>query len=416
MNRLEWNRINLFITYQQNNKVKTKTILNNLEGFVLGGQLLAVMGPTGMRSFLLYLDSLLKTLFYIGCGKTSLMNVLSGRITYQKNITLSGNINYNSEEINFAITRRSIGYVGQDETTFAFLTVKETLTLSAYFHESSPMTMEERDTNVTNIIRELGLQKVFDSILGNETKRGVSGGEYKRVLIGKELIKNPVLLFLDEPTSGLDSFQAFSVMETMRRLANRGRVVISVIHQPRSSIFGLFDYLLLLSDGRMIFFGPADAALEYFSSLGYSCPSHFNPADFFLDILSVDYKTEESEKQSVERISSLANHWATTGRSIPFLDIEQRGSTASKRIESQTQDIEQNKSLLHWFQDYRYLQWRCFANMYRNYGALIIRTVTSLFFAALVALIYRNLGYTQKDVQNRIGLLYFILINQVGLF
>ena len=83
----------------------------------------------------------------------------------------------------------------------------------------------------------------------------MSGGERKRANIGMQLIVDPAVLFLDEPTSGLDSFQAQAVMESMKYMARSGRLVVTVIHQPRSSIFDMFDQLLLLSEGRTIYLG-----------------------------------------------------------------------------------------------------------------------------------------------------------------
>ena len=106
-----------------------------------------------------------------------------------------------------------------------------------------------------NVIDEMGLRKAKDTIIGDEKGRGVSGGERRRANIGAQLISDPAVLFLDEPTSGLDAFQANSVMESMKSLASNGRLVISVIHQPRSSIYEMFDRLLLLSSGRVMFLG-----------------------------------------------------------------------------------------------------------------------------------------------------------------
>jgi ABC-type multidrug transport system ATPase subunit len=388
------------------------------------------MGPTGKCAFLAFPLHVLTSFCFAGCGKTSLMNVLSGRITYSRNITLTGNIYYNSERIKLRDVRKQIGYVGQDEITFPFLTVYETILLSEYFHSTVSLPTDERKRKIEGVIRELGLQKVTNSLVGNESRRGISGGEYKRVLIGKELIKNPNLLFLDEPTSGLDSFQAFSVMNIMRELANRGRIVLSVIHQPKSSIFILFDQLLLLSEGKMIFYGPANRALAYFSSLKYRCPTQYNPADYFLDILSIDFKSMEAETETKQRIEYLANYWETYHSGVVHADhsasvlIEEADETKDRdpsaaAVDSSTlrsiepEDIEYTRPLYTWFRDYYFLQWRCFLNLYRNYGSVLVRTVTTLFFAALVALIYRDLGYTQQDIQNRMGLLYFLLINQV---
>jgi len=182
---------------------------------------------------------------------------------------------------------------------------------------------------VDGVISELGLSKVRGTIVGDEMSRGVSGGEKKRVNIGVELLSDPHILFLDEPTSGLDAFQAQSVMKSLTDLSNNNRLVFSVIHQPRSSIYAMFDKILLLSEGRLMFFGdasppssfssgngvddldidPSSTALSYFESIGYPVPNHFNPADHFLDILSIDYRSEESEFETKARIQSIGDLW-----------------------------------------------------------------------------------------------------------
>ncbi len=86
------------------------------------------------------------------------------------------------------------------------------------------------------------------------------------------MISDPYILFLDEPTSGLDSFQALSVMQCIKDMATTyGRMVISVVHQPRSSIYDMFDQLLLLSSGRVMYLGPAKQSVPYFAELGHVC-------------------------------------------------------------------------------------------------------------------------------------------------
>jgi ABC-type multidrug transport system ATPase subunit len=119
---------------------------------------------------------------------------------------------------------------------FAELTVFETLMVSAHFQLPKSMSDESKREYVLQIIAELGLNKAKDTMIGDERRRGVSGGERKRCNIGVELIKSPSCLFLDEPTSGLDSFQAQSVMGAMRTLSANGRTVVASIHQPSSSV------------------------------------------------------------------------------------------------------------------------------------------------------------------------------------
>ena len=95
-----------------------------------------------------------------------------------------------------------------------------------------------------------------------------------------EMVVNPSILFLDEPTSGLDTFTAYSVITTLKDLAAQGRTVVATIHQPSSDIFNLFDDLLLLSEGKVVYYGSAKDSIEYFSQLGYKCPQYMNPSDY----------------------------------------------------------------------------------------------------------------------------------------
>ncbi len=124
---------------------------------------------------------------------------------------------------------------------YAHLTVHETLMYSAHFYLPNTVTDAEKEDLVTNVISELGLNKTRDTIIGDEKVRGVSGGERKRANIGVQLISDPAVLFLDEPTSGLDSFQAQAVMESMKAIAQHGRMVITVIHQPRYVFIANFE-------------------------------------------------------------------------------------------------------------------------------------------------------------------------------
>ena len=288
---LVWSNVELTLneTDREGNVIQRK-LLSNQSGELSERQLLAIMGPSG-------------------CGKTSLLHVLSGRVAYNCNLSLTGTVQINGENINAARRSKKIACVAQDDSLFEYLTVRETLYLAAYFAKGADTTKERLDNIVDAVMTELSLTKASETIIGSATRRGVSGGEYKRVLIGKDLMKKPRIIFLDEPTSGLDSFQAFAVMESMKTLTEHGKMVVAVIHQPRSSIFSMFDQLLLLSSGKLMYFGPAKQALSYFSSLGYDCPEHFNPADFFLDLLSVNSKSPDVEIESAARIETLAQQW-----------------------------------------------------------------------------------------------------------
>ena len=109
------------------------------------------------------------------------------------------------------------------------------------------------------MIEILGLEDSADTLIGNSFIRGISGGQKKRVNIGIELIQNPNLLFLDEPTTGLDSTTAFDIMSTVQKLKQRNITIISTIHAPSQKILNLFDKIIILCEGYLIYDGkPGD--------------------------------------------------------------------------------------------------------------------------------------------------------------
>nr|XP_026696019.1 ATP-binding cassette sub-family G member 2-like isoform X2 [Ciona intestinalis] len=250
-------------------KTAMKEILLGVSGLLPPG-LNAIMGPTGS-------------------GKTSLLDVLAQRKDpkgLKEGIVL---INGERPPVDF---RLMSGYVVQDDVVMGTLTVRENLAFSANLRLSTKkFDAKARKLKVDDVIEQLGLQACADTPVGNEFVRGVSGGERKRVNIGMEMILDPPVLFLDEPTTGLDANTANSIVLLLYKLASGGRNIIMSIHQPRYSIFSLFDRLVLLNKGNIVYRGVAKKAVHYFKDIGFSCPRFHNPADFFLDIVGGDVNT-----------------------------------------------------------------------------------------------------------------------------
>ena len=141
---------------------------------------------------------------------------------------------------------------------------------------------------------------------------GISGGERKRVSIAMMCVAQPRILFLDEPTSGLDSFIAFSVIKIMRKLCEMGVTVLTTIHQPSSDIFELFDDLMLIQSGNIVYHGLCKDSISHFSSIGFKCPEQHNPADyFFMHVLTCG---DDEEKARIKfdqnaRTAALVEGW-----------------------------------------------------------------------------------------------------------
>ena len=150
----------------------------------------------------------------------------------------------------------------QEDVFLGTLTVKETMNYSAQMRLPTAMTKHKVNSIVEETIKEMGLENCADRLIGNWHSRGISSGEKKRLSIAIEILTQPNLLLLDEPTTGLDNAAAFFITQTLKNTAFGGRTVITSIHQPSSEVFALFDDLLLLSEGEMVYFGDAKMALQ----------------------------------------------------------------------------------------------------------------------------------------------------------
>uniref|UniRef100_A0A3Q0KL31 Broad substrate specificity ATP-binding cassette transporter ABCG2 n=2 Tax=Schistosoma mansoni TaxID=6183 RepID=A0A3Q0KL31_SCHMA len=250
-------------------------VLSDLSGFMPPG-MNAIIGPTG-------------------CGKSTLLDVLAGRKNPSQ---LTGYVLLNGEFLPNSVRRRLCGYVVQENIVMETLTIRENITFSATLRLPRCTAARERDEKVSSVIEELGLTSVADRIIGTQSTCGVSGGERKRTCIGIELVNDPLVLYLDEPTTGLDSYTAGTVIQTLRRLADSGRTIVFSIHQPKYSIYRLFDRLTIISNGQMIYHGPGgQTPIVYFENCGYFIEGHNNPADFFMDILHGEFDIDETVVQ-----------------------------------------------------------------------------------------------------------------------
>ncbi|XP_064419148.1 broad substrate specificity ATP-binding cassette transporter ABCG2 [Latimeria chalumnae] len=391
-------------------KVVEKQILQNVNGIMRPG-LNAVLGPTGS-------------------GKTSLLDVLAARKDPRG---LSGEVLIDGapQPRNFKCVS---GYVTQDDVVMGTLTVKENLLFSAALRLPNSISFMDKEERVNHIIEELRLTKVINSKVGTEFIRGVSGGERRRTSIGMELITDPPVLFLDEPTTGLDASTANTVLTLLKQLSNRGRTIIFSIHQPRYSIFKLFDSLTLLANGKVLYHGQSAEAQEYFASLGYECESFNNPADFFLDIINGDSTAVAAGKQrngkAVTGLESSSEqgrveaHWWSSESTVDRLSKEYLNSRQYQDVTEKLKMIEDkrgNKKKRTNLPQITYatsfctqLYWvtmRSIKDLIRNPRASVIQAIVSLLLGLIAGIIFFGIKLDSNGIQNRAGSLFFISIN-----
>lgn len=174
------------------------------------------------------------------------------------------------------------------------LTVEEQLTYSAELRYPTDVSRDFKKEMVEKTMEDLGIIHRRHNAIGSSEKRGaflllsnsltilgLSGGEKRRTQIGTEMVINPQVLFLDVPTSGLDSARALSLMTLLKTMAteNKQTIVVS-LDQPRSNVFQLFDRVILLSRGKVVFSGPRSDIVPFFARNGFKCPKGFNHSDY----------------------------------------------------------------------------------------------------------------------------------------
>ncbi|KAJ0178424.1 hypothetical protein K1T71_006247 [Dendrolimus kikuchii] len=269
-------------------RVPPKVVIKGVHGKFSSGHLIAIMGPSG-------------------AGKSSLLNVISGYTS----AGVTGELLVNGELRDEQIFQKSSCYITQEDLLQPFLTVREAMDVAA-----SLKVPKGQKAPSEEILQELGLLE------HQHTKTDLlSGGEKKRLSIALELVNNPPIFFLDEPTSGLDNVTTTQCVKLLKQLARQGRTVVCTIHQPPASLMELFDQVYVVADGCCIYQGDTSAMVPYLRSVGLSCPRHYNPADFIIELtekpdnitlLSEQIRNgrdvKSSKMKSNENVSEPSNH------------------------------------------------------------------------------------------------------------
>ena len=364
--------------------VGNKHILSGCSGEAKPGRMLAIMGPSGS-------------------GKTSLLNALAGQVKGKK-ASLTGSLMIDGAACGGAaeLPGLRVAYVRQEDIFYTQMTVRETLLFAARLRLPASVPRTEKVRRVEEILELLSLRKAADTLIGDAKRRGISGGERKRLAIGCELLSDPRLLFLDEPTSGLDAFAAQQVVNALKRLADQGTTIVMSIHQPRGTIFQLFDDLLLLAEGKVMFCGAASGAAGHFASLGYKCPSGINAGEFVVDLVSNGYQPDSATERLAKFAAAAVKQHAAAARAAAAATaatVGVAGSAVGRARRMASSGLTQFGLLLR----------RAWREVARSKAALTIKVVQQLMIAVIYGGIY-SLGTSQSSIQDRFGLLSLVAI------
>ncbi|XP_027344150.1 pleiotropic drug resistance protein 1-like isoform X3 [Abrus precatorius] len=303
-------------------KKKHVTILKDVSGIVKPCRMTLLLGPPSS-------------------GKTTLLLALAGKL--DPNLKVSGGVTYNGHGMNEFVPQRTAAYIGQHDVHIGEMTVRETLAFSArcqgvgsrydllselsrreiaanikpdpyidiYMKATASEGQEANQMMTEYILKILGLEICADTVVGDEMLRGISGGQRKRVTTGEMLVGPTNALFMDEISTGLDSSTTVQIMKCLRQIVHilNGTAVISLL-QPEPETYELFDDIILLSDGQIVYHGPRQLVLQFFESMGFRCPERKGVADFLQEVTSrkdqEQYWVHKDEPYSFVRVNEFA--------------------------------------------------------------------------------------------------------------
>ncbi|KAF5200483.1 Abc transporter g family member [Thalictrum thalictroides] len=278
-------------------KKRAISILRDLSGIIKPSRLTLLLGPPSS-------------------GKTTLLMALAGKL--DSDLKVTGRVTYNGHGLNEFVPQRTSAYISQHDLHIGEMTVRETLAFSARcqgvgtgyemlvelsrrekaanikpdadmdaFMKAAVTEGQEANIYTDYILKILGLDVCADTLVGNEMFRGISGGQRKRVTTGEMLVGPSKTLFMDEISTGLDSMTTFHIVNVLRQSIHilHGTAVISLL-QPAPETYDLFDDIILLSEGQIVYQGPREHALEFFEHMGFKCPERKGVADFLQEVTS----------------------------------------------------------------------------------------------------------------------------------
>ncbi|AFM98580.1 EPP-like transporter [Encephalitozoon hellem ATCC 50504] len=322
-----------------------------------------------------------------GAGKTTMLNAIVGKP--MDGLKVTGEVLLNGHPVNTDVWECAVGFVGERLHSYETQTVEETLKFAVMVSRGlGPGTSVSEE--VSSLIRSLGLSRVAHTPINS-----VSTGERVRLSLGITLAKRPSILIIDEVTNDLDSFNIIHILKILMDLKHRGKgIIISFQRLPRE-ILPFFDKIMVICQGEIAFSGSLEQCTSFFERCGCSLEKQVNSPDFFMEVLSIDTTTPESERESLRRIERLKMSWK---RIEPLV--------VSSIIRKTEFPVVARKSI----QNFMLVFERNLSDFSRSRGLMHILSIQRFVTLLFLVSIYYRLDYTQKGIQDRLGILSFIIM------
>ncbi|KAL8027252.1 hypothetical protein ABFX02_14G083200 [Erythranthe guttata] len=399
-------------------------IVKDVSGVIKPGRMTLLLGPPG-------------------CGKTTLLKALSGNL--DKSLKVTGEISYNGYKLDEFIPQKTSAYIGQYDLHVAEMTVRETIDFSSHCQGigsraeiMAEVTRREKEAKIIPdpdvdtymkaisvegqkttlqtdyILKILGLDICADTHFGDDMRRGISGGQKKRLTTGEMLVGPTKALFMDEISNGLDSSTTYQIVCCLQQVAHLqdATIVVSLL-QPAPETFDLFDDIMLMGEGKIVYHGPRTDILEFFRSCGFRCPERKGVADFLQEVIS----TRDQEQ-----------YWHDTRRTYSYVSVDEfsrkytdspYGNNLSKELSIPFDKSKSHKNAIS-FSKYSLPKWSlfkvCMSREYllfkRNSFVYIFKAIQFVLIASVAMTVFLR---TEMDIDlihanNYMGALFYTLV------
>ncbi|KAG5535252.1 hypothetical protein RHGRI_023138 [Rhododendron griersonianum] len=262
-----WNVLkSIFSVCTLNCLATNNKILQDVQGILKPSRMTLLLGPPG-------------------CGKTTLLKAIAGKL--DQSLKVTGDISYNGYKLNEFLPQKTSAYISQYDVHISEMTVRETLDFSACCQGIGSGSGLNKTLRTDYILKILGLENSADTIVGDAMTTGISGGQKRRLTTGEMIIGPIKVLLMDEISNGLDSSTTFQIVTCLQQWTHaiRSTTLLSLL-QPAPEIFDLFDDLILMAEGKIAYQGPRDNVIEFFEHCGFRCPPRKGIADFLQEVVS----------------------------------------------------------------------------------------------------------------------------------
>ncbi|KAM0278525.1 hypothetical protein ACHAQH_005092 [Verticillium albo-atrum] len=386
-------------------------ILHDLEGVVHSGEMLAVLGPPGS-----------------GCS--TLLRTIAGD-THGFHVSGDATVNYQgirAEQMKTAFRGEAI-YTAEVDAHFPHMTVGDTLYFAALARcpKTIPDGVSRREyaEHLRDVTMAMfGISHTKNTRVGDDFIRGVSGGERKRVTISEAALSHSPLQCWDNSTRGLDSANALEFCRTLRTQADiLGSTACVAIYQASQDAYEVFDKVIVLYEGRQIFFGRTDEARAYFEGLGFICPERQTTADFLTSMTSHQERVVRPGCNTPRSPDEFADAWRRSEHRLrlnneidnyldrhPFNGEHYDSFLASRRSDQATSQRESSPFTLSYWQQVKLTLWRSWVLLKSDPSMTLTMLITNIFMALVMASIFYNLPSDSSSISRRGTLMFFIVL------